>query len=249
MRQFDQRPMIALDDPEETALAPDVMAFPLRIFARRFALLLLKMFVLLLDPIQFGSSEDANGIEPHPRRRRNTHRAVRRIHAEVDVLDVFPYYVDGDVAQFQLRRHQYSPCALMITKIRSTSDRSFRSGSNAALMMFSRAWTPRQPSGRTLFTVSSMFNARRSTGSVDAVNSSLSSETRSAVATRVRLLFRLLNSARRPGLVLSNSGVSSACPAATFPARSAIRFKYSSYSIALALRAAMISSSSVDILS
>ena len=47
---------------------------------------------------------------------------------------------------------------------------------------------------------------------------------------------KLLNSARLPG-VSSFCGVSSACPASTRFASSAIRFRYSSYSIALAFRA------------
>lgn len=53
--------------------------------------------------------------------------------------------------------------------------------------------------------------------------------------------------ARLPG-VSSWRGTSSSLPASTFLASSAIRLRYSSYSIALCLRASMISSSRSDIL-
>ena len=44
---------LALGDPEQVALAPDVVAFPFQVFARRFALLLPTLRLLLLDPASF----------------------------------------------------------------------------------------------------------------------------------------------------------------------------------------------------
>jgi hypothetical protein len=58
----------------------------------------------------------------------------------MDVLDILEHHVHRNVAQLKLRDHQYSGCALMIAKMRSTSSTSLpRSGSIAALMVFSFA--------------------------------------------------------------------------------------------------------------
>jgi hypothetical protein len=51
-----------------------------------------------------------------------------------------------------------SLCALMIRKMRSTSCSSFRISNKARLITRSRGSIPRQPSGRTCFTVSSILS-------------------------------------------------------------------------------------------
>jgi len=56
----------------------------------------------------------------------------------MDVLDILEHHVHRNVAEFELRGHQYSECALMMRKMRSTSASSFpKSGSIALLMVFS----------------------------------------------------------------------------------------------------------------
>ena len=73
-----------------------------------------------------------------------------RIHAQVNVLDVLEHHVYCDITELDLRGHQYSFCALMMRKIRSTSATSCRMSYRACLITRSRGSTPRQSSGRTL---------------------------------------------------------------------------------------------------
>src|SRR3990167_9494787 len=161
--QFHAWRFVDLDWPEDVPPSPDVMAFQVQIFTRGFTLLSPKLFPLFFDPSEFRDREDANQVQTHPRWGGNPDSAGWRIDAEMDVFDVLQRHIHRDLAHFYLRDHQYSLCALMMRKMRSTSA-SFlpKSGSNSPLMMFSRVRMPRQPSGRTLFTVSSIFNANSS---------------------------------------------------------------------------------------
>src|SRR5207247_3848887 len=108
------------------------------------------------------------------------------------VLDILQDHVSFDVTQPDLRHHQYSPCALMIRKMHSTSASLRRISYNAALMTCSRAWTPRHPSGRTRLTAASSFSARSSTGSPETLYSPGASATRSALAGAPLAFFKLL---------------------------------------------------------
>src|ERR1700730_4340123 len=157
MRRF-----VVFDQLEQVAFSPNIVASAIEIFAWRFAFLVTKFFFLLLDPAKFRDGENTDGIEAHAGRRRNPHAAHRRIHAEMDVLDVLQNHVNCNVAQLELRDHQYSLCALRIGKMRSTSATSFRTPNNACLMTRSRGSTPRHASGRTCFTVSSILSASSS---------------------------------------------------------------------------------------
>jgi type I restriction enzyme, R subunit len=222
--QLNVRGVICLDQLQKVAFVPNIMAFAVEVLARRFAFLLAELVLLLLDPAQFGNGEDADGVQAHARRGRNPHSASRWIYAEMDIPNVLQNHIHRDVAQLKPRDHQYSCCALTIKKMRSTSATSCNTSYSARLMTCSRAWTPRQPSGRVFLTVSSILTASSS------------------------FWLRLLYRARFPG-VFRDFDVSSACPASTFFARSAMRFKYASYSMALAFLAAMISSRSSDIFS
>src|SRR5215510_10390113 len=97
------------------------MAFTVQILARCFAFLSLEFLLLLFDPTQPGNGKDANGVETHPERGRNPHSTARWVHAQVDVLDVLEHDIHRDVTERDLRDHQYSLCALMMRKRRSTS--------------------------------------------------------------------------------------------------------------------------------
>src|SRR6478672_11506639 len=97
------------------------MTFAVQIVARRFAFLIPQLLLLPLDPDHFRDCKDTNAIEAHALRCRDTHLAARRIDTEMDVLDVFEHHVHGYFAKIDLRDCQYSACALMIAKIRSTS--------------------------------------------------------------------------------------------------------------------------------
>jgi hypothetical protein len=63
--QLDRGWLIALADFEQIALAPHVQAFPLHVLARRFALLLPQLRLLLFDSIQLGNGEDADRVNLH----------------------------------------------------------------------------------------------------------------------------------------------------------------------------------------
>ena len=67
---------VALDDLEQVALAPDVVAFPVQVLARRLAFLLPQLRLLLLDPAELRDGEDADGVEAHARRGGDAHTAA-----------------------------------------------------------------------------------------------------------------------------------------------------------------------------
>src|SRR5215510_16005253 len=119
------------------------------------------------------------------------HTAGRGIDTEMHVLDVLQDHVHRNVTQLDLRRHQYSLCALIITNIRSTSASSFRISYRAALITCSRVFTPRQPSGRTRFTAASSFTARSSTASPETLYSPGASAARRAGAGTPPAFFKL----------------------------------------------------------
>src|SRR5262249_18777021 len=167
--QCDGRRFVAFAHLEQVAFPPDVMAFTVHIFARGFAFLFLEFLLLLFNPTQPGNGEDANGVEAHPGRGRNPYPAARWVNAQVDVLDVLEHDIYGDITERDLRDHQYSFCALMMRKMRSTSATSCKMPNRACLITRSRGSTPRQPSGRTCLTVASICSARCSTGSPEAL--------------------------------------------------------------------------------
>src|SRR2546425_4611653 len=172
--------------------APNVVALAVHVLAGCLALLRPQLRLLLSDPIQLRNGEDPDGVDAHALRGRDTDTPRWGMDAEMDVLDVLQNHVHLDVTQLELRHHQYSPCALMIRKMRSTSASSRRVSYSAALMTCSRAWTPRHPSGRTRLTAASSFSARSSTGSREAVYPAGASATRSARAGVPRAFFKLL---------------------------------------------------------
>jgi hypothetical protein len=57
----------------------------------------------------------------------------------MDILYILQHQVHCDVAEFELRDHQYSRCALMIGKMRSTSAIFPNASYNALLITCSRA--------------------------------------------------------------------------------------------------------------
>lgn len=129
------------------------MAFTVQILAPGFALLCLEFLLLPLDPTQLGNGEDTDSIQIHPRRSGNPHPAARGVDAQVDVFDLLEHDLRGDIAEHNLRHHQYSFCALMMGKRRSTSFTSRRMSYSAFLITRSRGSTPRQSSGRTCLMV------------------------------------------------------------------------------------------------
>lgn len=120
--EFDGGRGIGFDDFEQVAFSPDVVAFAVEVFTRRFAFLSLEFLLLAFDPAEFGDGEDADGVEVHLRRRRDAHPAGRRVDAQVDIFDVFEHHIYGDVSQFDaIHGYQYSFWALRMRKRRSTS--------------------------------------------------------------------------------------------------------------------------------
>ena len=99
MLQLHRRRRIALDDLQQIALSPDVVAFAIQIFARRLALLLLQLLLLLLDPAELGNRKDADGVEASCATGGDAHPTGRRIDAEVDVLDVLEHHIHRDLRQ------------------------------------------------------------------------------------------------------------------------------------------------------
>src|SRR5262245_48013760 len=167
------------------------MAFTVQILARGFAFLLLE-FLLLFDPTHLGNGEDADGVEAHPGRGRNPHPAARWINAQVDVFDILEHDIRGDITERDLRDHQYSFCALMMRKMRSTSATSCKMPNKACLITRSRGSTPRQSSGRTRLTVASICSARCSTGSLVTMYATPSSAAPSSPSGFASCCFRLL---------------------------------------------------------
>jgi hypothetical protein len=123
--EFDRRGASGVDHLEQVALPPHEMAFPVEILAWRLALLFEQLLLLPADPRQFRDREDAEHIHFHPQRRRDGHPPGRRMHAEVDVLDVLADDGDREVTECEIRLHQYSVCAQTIRKSRSTSASSW----------------------------------------------------------------------------------------------------------------------------
>ena len=66
-------------------------------------------------------------------------RGIYTLDTEMDILDVLQHHINRDVPKPQLVDHQYSLCALMIGKIRSTSPTSRSTSNSAALITCSRA--------------------------------------------------------------------------------------------------------------
>src|SRR5688572_668743 len=113
--------LLAFDYLEKVAPAPHVVAFAIEILARRLALLLPQLLLLLANPLQLGDREHADRVEAHARGCGDPDAASRGMDAQVDVLDVLQDHVHGEVAQLDLRNNQYSARAFMTRKIRSTS--------------------------------------------------------------------------------------------------------------------------------
>ena len=199
----------SFDNLHQVTASPKVVALAIDVITRGLPFLGENLLLLLPDPRQLGKREDADGVEFHPARSRDSHSTGRRIHAQMDILNVLEHDVSHYVSKPDLCRQQYSFCALMITKIRSTSSSVWRTPYKARLddLLFCLDSSP---------TVWPLLFDRF----VDP-------EGELFIPTQV------VEEHRLPG-VSSVSGVSSAWPASTFFARSAIRFRYSSYSMALA---------------
>src|SRR5207245_2224396 len=140
-----------------------VVALSVQVLSPRLAFLFSKYCLLSPDPFKPRDRKQTNRVDAHPCRSRNADAPRWRVNTEVDILDVLKLHIDHDVTNVQLGAHQYSLCALIIRKIRSTSPASCSTPKRPALMTCSLARTPRHASGRTLFTVSSIFSARSST--------------------------------------------------------------------------------------
>src|SRR5262245_47884650 len=113
MTQFNRRRLIDLNDLQQIALPPNVVTLPVQELTGRLALLLSELLLLALDPRQFRDRKDAHCVQAHALRRRDAHTASRRMHAEMDVLDVLTNNVHINLAKLQSRAHQYSGCALI----------------------------------------------------------------------------------------------------------------------------------------
>src|SRR4051794_21657476 len=100
------------------------MTLAIHVVASRFALLVANPRLLRPDPVQLRDCEHTDRVEAHTSRCRDTNGPSWRVDTQVDVLDVFLDDVDDDVANRELRAHQYSPWALMMGKTRSTSSSS-----------------------------------------------------------------------------------------------------------------------------
>ena len=87
----------AFDNGEEALLSPDVHGLACHAFALCLALLAGDIRLLLAYPRKLRSDEAINrGIANGIRRRKN-HSPVRRLHAQMHVLDVFAGDLNGDI--------------------------------------------------------------------------------------------------------------------------------------------------------
>src|SRR5690606_35154605 len=101
-------------DLQEAALAPDGVALAVEELAGRLTSLLAQLSLLALDPVELRDGEEPDGLEAHVRGRGDADGTRRRVDAQVDILDVLEDDVDGDVAELDGLRHQYSECFMMI---------------------------------------------------------------------------------------------------------------------------------------
>ena len=93
---------VALHHLEQVALAPDVVALAVQVLARRLALLLPELRLLLLDPAQLGDRERRGWCRGSCASGPRCAPARRGMDAEMDVLDVLQHHVHRDVAQLDL---------------------------------------------------------------------------------------------------------------------------------------------------
>src|SRR4051812_7128411 len=103
---------------QEVALAPDVVALAVEEFVIGLPVLLADYSLLPPDPVELGDGEHPHGVQVHPPWRGDGDAPDRGVYAQVDVLDVLEHHLDGQIAELDLRAHQYSACALTIRKIR-----------------------------------------------------------------------------------------------------------------------------------
>ena len=90
---------VLLDHLEQITRAPEGVTLAVEKLARCLPRLLPQLALLLLDPGELGDREDAQGVQVHARRRGDPDLAIRRIDAEMDVLDVLEDDLHRQVAQ------------------------------------------------------------------------------------------------------------------------------------------------------
>src|ERR1700693_2325723 len=115
------------------------MALAVEILPRRLACLLPEFLLLPLDPAKLRDYEHANCFQAHPPWSSDTDSSGRWVDTEVDIFDVLEYDIRRDFPEIELRYHQYSLCALMTRKMRSTSAASCKTSYRACFMICSRA--------------------------------------------------------------------------------------------------------------
>ena len=69
---------------------------------------------------------------------RDANAASRRVNTEMNILNVLEHDIHFDTSEIELGSHQYSLCALITEKMRSTSISSCKMPYRAALIFCSR---------------------------------------------------------------------------------------------------------------
>ena len=143
--EFDGGGLVDLNDLEQVAFAPDVVAFTVEEFTGGFAFLLLEFVLLFANPGQFGDGKDADGIEAHVRRGRDGHASRGRVDAEVDIFDVLAHDGHQHVAELdsfiKAVAGLVKPGGLVILSTLNRTPKSFALGIVAAEYLLN--WAPR----------------------------------------------------------------------------------------------------------
>ena len=90
---------IVFRDAKKIPFAPEKVTLLVEILKGALARLRSKFLLLPLDPIKFQNGEQANRVDTHAFRSSDAYSTRRRMHAKVDVLDVFESNVNAQVAQ------------------------------------------------------------------------------------------------------------------------------------------------------
>src|SRR5690606_10493498 len=105
MVEGDAGATVFLDDVKQVAAAPDVVAFALNVLARGFACLRAQLVLLVANPAEAGNGVSACDLDACTGGRDKGDAACRGMHGQVDVLDGFARYLDGEVAELDRFGH------------------------------------------------------------------------------------------------------------------------------------------------
>jgi hypothetical protein len=98
---------VLFNDGQKVAPAPEIMALTLNELARCLARLLTQLNLLITYPSELGYRIGASHLRARAPGCDKRHASARRVHRQVDMLDVLERQGDGDLADVDRFCHQY----------------------------------------------------------------------------------------------------------------------------------------------